>query len=95
MAPPLDGCQVRTRLGLVNIPNLIGAAMIRLGLALAIVLVFGGGPRQAEPANDRLLESLRTVLAAPCWVPKLDSTARSRANRDRFPVVLSKASRGR
>jgi hypothetical protein len=37
--------------------------MIRLALLLAIVLVTGCGPPQVEPANYRLIESLRTALS--------------------------------
>ncbi len=38
--------------------------MIRLALMLVVVLVIGCGPPQVEPANYRLLESLRTALSA-------------------------------
>ena len=38
--------------------------MIRRALLLGIVLVTGCGPPQLEPANYRLIESLRTALSA-------------------------------
>lgn len=51
-------------------PKMIPAAMIRRALLLGIVLIAGCGPPQVEPANYRLIESLRTALSArnPNWL---------------------------
>jgi hypothetical protein len=54
--------------------------MIRRALLLGILLVLGCGPPQVEPANYRLIESLRTALSARN-VTWLDDNAKLIAKR--------------